>query len=59
MHAIIKHVELDYYFLMDLVVERRLDLRYTPSTDQIAYILIKPLLECYSLKIKLMVLSSI
>lgn len=39
MHAKMKHVESDFHFLRELVGEGKLDVRYTPSHDQVEDIL--------------------
>lgn len=40
-----KHVKIDFYFIRDLMVNNRLDVRYTPTEEQIAYAMTKPLEE--------------
>lgn len=58
MHVRMKHVELEFHFLRYLVLEGRLEVRYTPSVAQLSDILTKPLPDYIftSLKTKLMVL---
>lgn len=57
MHARMKHLETDFQFKRDLVVECCLDKRFTPSKDQVVDTLTNPLGELWllSLKFKLMV----
>lgn len=57
MHAIMKHVEIDFHFVRDLIAEGTLDVRYTPAEEQVTDALSKPLswLHFSSLRIKLMV----
>lgn len=47
-HACMKHVEIDFHFIRDLVETEQLDVRFTPSHDQIANALTKPLGETRS-----------
>lgn len=59
MHDQMKHVEIDFHFIQDLGLANKLDMRYTPTTDQVVDIFIKPLWKSQFilLKIKLMVMS--
>ena len=43
LHARTKHIEIDAHFIRDKVKEKKIELRYVPSTDQIADLLTKPL----------------
>ena len=43
LHARTKHIELDIHFVRDKVKEKRLELRYVPTSDQIADVLTKAL----------------
>lgn len=45
MHARIKYVEIDFYFIYDLVMQEKLDVRFAPSNKQVAYVSNKPLGE--------------
>lgn len=38
-----KHVELDIYFVCDLVLHKKLVIQHLPATEQVADILTKPL----------------
>lgn len=40
-HAITKHIEVDVHFIIDKILNRKIEVRYTPSQDQIADCLIK------------------
>ena len=42
-HSRSKHIEIDCHFVREKVVAKKLDLRYEPSTDQIADVFTKPL----------------
>lgn len=44
-HARTKHIELDVHFVRDEVLEGKLMIQYTPSSDQIVELLIKPLAQ--------------
>lgn len=43
MHDQMKYVEIDFHFIQDLGLANKLDMRYTPTTDQVVDIFIKPL----------------
>ncbi|KAL4030887.1 hypothetical protein IC575_009141 [Cucumis melo] len=43
LHSKTKHVELDIYFVRDLIQKGKLSIRHLPTTEQIADILTKPL----------------
>lgn len=43
LHAQSKHIELDIHFIRDKVLSKELEVRYVPSTNQLAYCLTKPL----------------
>lgn len=42
-HACTKHIEIDVHFIRDHVLNGTLEVRYVPSTDQLADCLTKPL----------------
>ena len=42
-HTRTKHIEVDVHFVRDKVLEKKLDIRYVPSQDQIADCLTEPL----------------
>ena len=44
-HAHTKHIEIDYYFVRDLVAEKALIVKFLSSHDQIANVLTKPLVS--------------
>lgn len=52
----VKHVEIDFHFIRDLVIIEQLDVRFTPTVDQIVDDLTKHLRQTHflSLKSKLM-----
>lgn len=52
LHSKTKHVELDIYFVRDLVLNRKLNVQHLPALDQIADILTKPLSATSFLKLK-------
>ena len=43
LHSITKHVELDIYFVRDLVLQPKITVQHLPVTAQVADILTKPL----------------
>lgn len=59
-HSRSKHVELDVHYVRDKVLAKSLDVRYVPSSEQLADALTKPLSETQfsSLRSKLGVLPS-
>ncbi|XP_028108478.1 uncharacterized protein LOC114307280 [Camellia sinensis] len=42
-HARTKHIEIDYHFVREKVLQKQLQIRYVPSSEQIADIFTKPL----------------
>lgn len=58
MHARMKHVEIDFHFICDELIQEKLDVRYAPYNEQVAFVFTKPLGETRftSNKTKLMVL---
>lgn len=52
-----KHIDIDFHFIQDLMVNNRLDMRYTCIEEQVADAMAKPIGESWflPLKIKLMV----
>jgi hypothetical protein len=44
-HARTKHVEIDFHFLRDRVDDKYVDIRFIPSSDQMADVLTKPLVS--------------
>lgn len=44
-HARTKHVEIDFYFVRDRVADKSLNIRFIPSSDQLADVLTKPLVS--------------
>ena len=55
-----KHIEIDYHFIRDRMIHNSLLVKFTPSKEQLANILTKPLPTCrfQSLRTKLIVLHS-
>ena len=41
-HAHTKHVEVDYYFVRDIVVKKEIQIRFISSQDQLANVFTKP-----------------
>jgi hypothetical protein len=37
-----KHIEIDFYFMRERVVERALQVKFISSSDQLAYVFTKP-----------------
>ena len=60
-HARTKHIEIDYYFVQDLVVEKALIVKFLSSHDHILDVLTKPLLSqrYYMLRSNLNVCSTL
>jgi hypothetical protein len=56
-HAHTKHVEIDFHFVRDRVVDRSLEILFIPSSDQLVDVLTKPLVStrfqrlCFKLNI--------
>jgi hypothetical protein len=44
-HAHTKHVEIDFHFVRDHVADKSLNIRFIPSSDQLADVLTKPLVS--------------
>lgn len=57
-HARMKHVEINFHFILDLVLSKHLEVLFTPSQEQVTNASTKHLPEARitSLKTKLMVL---
>lgn len=57
MHARMKYVKINFHFVRDLIMDQKLDVKFTPCEDHVTYILTKPLVQmCFlSLKTKLIV----
>ncbi|KAL6344223.1 hypothetical protein AAG906_035448 [Vitis piasezkii] len=60
LHARTKHVEIDYHFVLERVLQRSLSVQFTPSGDQLADCMTKPLStqRFITLRSKLAVLTS-
>lgn len=58
MHTRMKHIKINFYFIRDLVVNNKLDVRFKPSCKQVADVFTKLLSETkfLPLNFKLMVL---
>jgi len=58
LHARTKHVEIDFHFVRDRVPDKSLVVHFVPTSDQIAYVLTKPLVSakflhfCYKLNVR-------
>lgn len=44
-HVRVKHIEIDYHFICDMVLKKKLDIQYCHTNEQLANILTKPLIE--------------
>jgi hypothetical protein len=57
-HARTKHVEIDFHFFRDRVADKSLEIRFIPSSDQLADVLTKPLVSqrfqqlCFKLNVR-------
>jgi EAL domain-containing protein (putative c-di-GMP-specific phosphodiesterase class I) len=57
-HARTKHVEIDFHFVRDRVADKSLEIRFIPSSDQLADVLTKPLVSqrfqhlCHKLNVR-------
>ena len=60
LHARTKHVEIDYHFIHERVMRQTLRIEYTPSTDQLADAMTKPVSSSRfcNLRCKLTILPS-
>jgi hypothetical protein len=58
-YARTKHVEIDFYFVLDMVSSKSLDIRFIFSKDQLVDIFTKSLstLQCFTLRDKLRVVA--
>ena len=43
LHARTKHIELDFYFMHEKVIQKLIDVRHVPSNDQKTYLFTKPI----------------
>lgn len=47
MHARMKHVEIDFYFIRDLIINDKLDIRFILSVEQVANVLTNLYVKLY------------
>lgn len=61
LHTKTKHVELDIYYVRDLIYRKKICIQYLPATEEIVDALTKPLLAStfQKLKFKLIVVAAI